>query len=458
MVDLKNHPSSSRLWVRLKMKVLFDGGYSIPAVSLVLGIKRKTAADWHHRFLAGYGIEDRPRAGRPSKMTTAVCQKIIAFYCQQHPLPGCSTWSVRWMATYFKQHPDYLEVILSASSIHRCLASKNLRLYRRKYFLQICDPNFSEKMEKIIQVYQSDPEHLFCLDECTGLQVLQRIAPDLPADTHRELYQEFEYKRHGTVSIISILEKRTGLVYTECIPDHVSTTLIETVIRHASRYPESKTLHYICDNYSSHSTQEFCQGIANLCDLSLPVLKTQDARKKWLESADKRIIFHFLPSHGSWLNLIEVWFSILKQKSLAKQSVSSKADKERLILDFTETWNKHFAHSFQWNYTGQDLYEKVVRRLIRWLELESSQMTSEFLLKQLSLMSNLFEKHLSKIKNDTWENLRKTLIAKKDFVFSVIDTIEKEITEDKKAKKRRDRIQSQYLFLTSIESTIKKVA
>ena len=135
-------------------------------------------------------------------------------------------------------------------------------------------------MEKIIQVYQSDPEHLFCLDECTGLQVLERIAPDLPADTRRALYQEFEYKRHGTVSIISILEKRTGQVYTECIPDHVSTTLIECVKRHASRYQKSKTLHYICDNYSSHSTQEFCQGIALLCKTPLPILKSRDERKQ----------------------------------------------------------------------------------------------------------------------------------------------------------------------------------
>lgn len=440
------------------MKVLLDCGYSIPAVSLVLGIQPTTAADWHRRFRVGHGIEDRPRAGRPLKMTTAVCQKIIAFYCQQHPLPGCSTWSVRWMTAYFRKQPDYLKVTLSASSIHRCLTSSNLRLYRRKYFLQICDPNFFEKMEKIIQVYQSNPEYLFCLDECTGLQVLQRIAPDLPADTRRELYQEFEYKRHGTVSIISILEKGTGQVYTECIPDHVSTTLIESVIRHANRYPESKTLHYICDNYASHSTQEFCQGIAQLCDLSLPLLKTSQERKKWLESPDKRIIFHFLPSHGSWLNLIEIWFGILKQKSLSKQSVSSKAEKEKLILDFTQTWNTYFAHPFQWNYTGQDLYEKVVKRLIRWLELESSQMTSEFLTKQLSLMGNLLEKHRSKITNNTWENLKNTLIAKKGYLFSVIESIETENIRDKKAKERRNRIQSMYSLLTNHELTHEKAA
>lgn len=438
------------------MMVLLNNNYSILAVSLILGLHPNTVSLWNKRFKAGDGIEDRPRSGRPVKITFDIIQKVIAFYCQQSPLPGCSSWSVRWMAIYFQKHPEYLNVSISASTIHRSLKSNSFILYRRKYFLQICDPYFFEKMEKIIRIYKIDPKNLFCLDECTGLQVLERIAPDLPADSNRPEYQEFEYKRHGTVSIISILEKRTGQVFTEPISDHKSTTIIRSVKRHARQYDPSETLHYICDNSSSHSTEEFCQGIAELCNVPLPKLKTAHDRKQWLESSDKRIIFYFLPCHGSWLNLIEVWFSILKQKALHNESFSSTTQMENHILGFTETWNTHFAHSFQWNYNGKDLYEKAVFRFIKWLELETSQMTASFLEKQLKLMNNLFINHYSKIKQHSWDKLRNTLNAKKDYIYKIIATID--LLKNKNAEKQRDLMQSMYTDLTEQLISNKKAA
>ena len=428
------------------MMVLLNSNYSISAVSLILGLHPNTVSIWSKRFEAGDGIEDRFRCGRPPKITFDIVQKVIAFYCQHSPLPGCSGWSVRWMAVYFEKHPEYLNISISASTIHRCLTSNNLRSYRRKYFLQICDPFFFEKMEKVIQIYKTDPENLFCLDECTGLQVLERIAPDLPADSNRPGYQEFEYKRHGTVSIISILEKRSGKVFAEPIVDHKSTTVIASVIRHARQFDSFETLHYICDNLSSHSTEEFCQGIAELCNIQLPNLKTAKDRKQWLESTDKRIIFYFLPSHGSWLNLIEIWFSILKWKALSNECFTSTTLMENHILAFTETWNTHFAHPFKWKYDGKDLYEKVVCRFIKWLELETAQMTASFLEKQLKLMNNLFTSYHSKIKRNTQNKLRQTLITKKDYVYRIIATID--LSKNKNAEKQRDDIQSSYLNLT----------
>ncbi len=423
---------------RMQMMALLNNQYSELAVSLILRLHPKTVSIWNKRFQAGGGIQDLARSGRPPKITFDIVQKVIAFYCQQNPLPGCSSWSIRWMADYFQKHPDYLNISISASSIHRCLTSSKFRLYRRKYFLQICDPYFFEKMEKIIQIYKLDPEYLFCLDECTGLQALERTAPSLPADSSRPEYREFEYIRHGTVSIISILEKRTGKVYTECIPDHTSTTIITSVKKHATQFDPSKTLHYICDNYSSHSTKEFCQGIAELCNVPLPKLKTAYDRKQWLESDNKRIIFHFLPTHGSWLNLIEIWFSILKQKALSKKSFSSINHLENSILDFSETWNNHFAHPFNWKYTGEDLYDKVVSRLIRWLELEVSEMTIKFLEKQLKLMSNLHANHYSKIKKNLWINLRKTFNDKRKYILKIINTIDPE--ENKSAQLKREKV------------------
>ncbi len=171
------------------MMVLLNNQYSERAVSLLLRLHQKTVSNWSNRFKSEGSIQDLARSGRPPRITFDIAQKVIAFYCQHNPLPGCSNWSVRWMAVYFQKHPEYLNMPISASTIHRCLASNKLRLYRRRYFLQICDPQFFEKMEKIIRIYKLNPEYLFCLDECTGLQALERIAPSLPADSNRPEYR-----------------------------------------------------------------------------------------------------------------------------------------------------------------------------------------------------------------------------------------------------------------------------
>lgn len=385
-----------------------------------LGCTIKTVRLWKQRFQAGEGIADRSRSGRPLRIPAEVTQRLIAFYCQHNPLPGCIRWTIRWAQTYLEAHPEILRFPIGRSSIHDRLQSHALKPYRKKYFLQICDPHFFEKMETILQVYACSYPYLFCLDECTGLQALERIAPRLSAQNDRPEYIEPGYIRHGTVSILSVLHVANGQVFTECIPDHTTSTLIGSVIKHALQYNPSAELHYILDNYSSHSTEEFCLGIAALCNMPLPKLKTVAERKRWLESSGKRIIFHFLPSHGSWLNLIEIWFGLLQQKALKDESFQSALELEQRILNFTETWNHHFAHPFQYTYTGEGLHEKVISRLTTWLQMESPQLSIKFLEKQLKLMLNLVTKYWSKPKQDTWRTLNDTLQNKKDFISRVI--------------------------------------
>jgi transposase len=375
---------------------------------------------WKKRFQAGEGISDKSRSGRPLRIPSEVDQRLIAFYCQQNPLPGCSRWTIRWAQTYLDEHPEILQCSIGRSSIHNRLTSHALKPYQKKYFLQICDPHFFEKMEKILRVYAHSYKYLFCLDECTGLQALEHQAPRLPAQNDRPEYLEYEYIRHGTVSLLSVLQVSTGQVFTECIPDHTSSTLILSVIKHALQYDKSAELHYILDNYSSHSTEEFCLGIADLCDVVLPELKTVSERKQWLESTEKRIIFHFLPSHGSWLNLIEIWFCILQQKALKDESFRSALELEKRIINFTDTWNHHFAHPFQFKYTGEGLHEKVIYRFIKWLQMESPQLSDKFLGKQMELMHTLVTKYWSKPKNEAWKTLKATLLEKNHFIREVI--------------------------------------
>lgn len=408
----------------MHIRVLLQNNIPEHTISEHLGCHAKTVSNWRKRFEHEKGVLDHPRSGRPATITSETTLRLIAFYCQHDPLPGCSRWSIRWAQRYLQQNPEILQCTMSRSSLHRRLNAHALRPYRHKYFLQISDPFFFEKMEKIIQAYADKHKYLFCLDECTGLQALERIAPTLPADGKKPAYQEPEYKRHGTVSLLSVLWVSTGRVFTECIDDHTSATVIGATRKHAMLFDKSAELHYICDNYSSHSTEEFCAGIADLCGVTLPVLKTVEQRRQWLESTDKRIVFHFLPTHGSWLNLIEIWFGILQQKALKHESFCSTDELCERIMDFTDTWCSHLAHPFNWTYTGQGLHEKVVGRFIKWLQIESPQLNAKFLGKQLVLMSNLARKYWSKAKTKSWQDLKTTLSEKNNYLLNIIGTDE----------------------------------
>ena len=403
-----------QLWVLLQHKI------PETTISSALGCHVKTIFVWKKRFQAGDGILGKPRSGRPPTIPPEVNYRLLAFYCQHDPLPGCSRWSIRWAETYLHKHQEILQCTISRSSIHRFLKSNALRPYRNKYFLQICDPQFFPKMEKIIKAYKRAYPYLFCLDECTGLQALERKAPRLPARGDCPEYLEPEYVRHGTVSILSILQVANGQVFTDCIPDHTSSTIISSVKKHILQYEKSAELHYICDNYASHSTEEFCSGIAELCSIDLPTLKTQQDRRQWLESSEKRIVFHFLPTHGSWLNLIEIWFGILQQKALKDESFISNTDLKNRIISYTATWNNDFAHPFKFSYTGEGLHEKVISRFTKWIQMQSPQLTVQFLGKQLNLMTNLATSYWAKAKKKAWNALKTTLQENNEFIRGII--------------------------------------
>ena len=324
----------------MQIKALLESFYSVPFIASTLRCHPQTVINWETRFANGETFEDKPRSGRPPLIPLEAKIRLTAFYCQHSPLPGCSRWSIRWAEKYLNNHLNIVGFSMSRSSLHRYLMAHALKPHLWKYFLPITDPYFFEKMENIIWLYLNPPKYLFSLDECTGLQVLERIAPDLDADGKLLKLIAFEYKRHGTVSLLSILEIAHGIVYTDCIDDHTSVTIIQSLKNHIAMYDPSETLHYILDNYSSHST-------------------------------------------------IEIWFAILKQKALKGESFSSVTACKETILNFTDTYNAEFSHPFEWSYTGDGLHEKVVSRLTKWIVAESTGLRFKFFEKQLHLMTNL---------------------------------------------------------------------
>lgn len=408
-----NTGGEKRIHLRKQIAILHQNNVPASRVAWFCQSHLRTVRKWIIRIESEETISDHPRSGRPAAFTEDICLKVIAFFCQRPPLPGCSSWSLRWAETYFKEHPEVLDCAVSRASIQRILKMHALRPHKQRYFLQITDPEFFPKMEHIINLYLKSPDYLFCFDECTGIQALQRLTPDLPAGKGQPYSKEFQYKRNGTSNLMAFLRPATGDIFGRCTPDHTTKTLVKVFTEHVEQQPDDAVLHYICDNYNTHYQEKFCKTVATLRGVKYKPLKTGKERRAWLQSEDKRIVVHFLPFHGSWLNMLEIWFGLLKNKCLKDGWFESVTALCQAIYDFIETWNTYFAHPFTWVYRGEDLYGKVVRRFTKLLQIESPQMEIKFLIKQLLLMKNLAQNYWVQVDNQDWERLF-DLVAQKD--------------------------------------------
>lgn len=213
----------------------------------------------------------------------------------------------------------------------------------------------------------------------------------------------------------------------------------EVLRRHVNTVSSTETLHYICDNYGSHSTTDVCKAVGELCGVDVPKLISVAERREWLGSTDKRIAFHFLPFHGSWLNLIENWFGIMKKNCLDRCSVCSKEELSQNIMNFNNTWNQEYAHPFKWTYNGENLRGKTVRKFTYWLQEESSLMSGKFLKKQLKLMTNLIHDDWAKVPMHDWSRLSAMIEDKQEYFNSVVETIDSNTFKNTKAKTEEER-------------------
>jgi transposase len=301
------------------------------------------------------------------------------------------------------------------------LCEHSLRPHRHRYYLQITDPDFFPKMEPIVDLYLNPPENLYCFDECTCLQALKRLTPDLPPRAGQPRLEDFDYQRNGTTDLLAFLNPATGRVYGQCTADHNRHTLSRVFTAHVQTHPADAVIHYIMDNLSPHSHDDFCRRVAELSAVSYPTLENSAQRRQWLQSEDKRIVVHFLPFHASWLNLIEIWFGILKSKCLQYDHFDSVDQLQTSISAFIETWNRCFAHPFKWSYTGEGLQAKAVRRFCRLLTIETDQMDSKFLKSQLLLMSNIAASYLKLVPHADWMQLLEPAAEKQSYICGIIE-------------------------------------
>ena len=245
------------------MVALVKAGVRVKVISLALQCSVWTVRLWIRRSTSTGELHDRPRTGRrPVLFTEESRLRIVAFYCQTQPLPGCGRWSLRWAARHLKAAPERVGSSPSKSTIHRILQSNRLKPHQSRYFLHITDPDFFPKMEHLVALYRRPPRHLFFFDECPGIQVLKRLTPDLRTESMKQRLEEFEYIRNGTLDVFAFLHHADGKVALECHADHTTETFLGVFERHVGRLPKTEPLHYVMDNLSCHRGYPFCLLVA----------------------------------------------------------------------------------------------------------------------------------------------------------------------------------------------------
>lgn len=250
---------------------------------------------------------------------------------------------------------------ISPATIWRLLDQAAIKPHRWHYWLNSTDPQFQSKMHELVGLYLNALEMyrrgeiLLCVDEKTSIQALQRKHPTLLGQAGSITKIEHEYTRHGTRCLTAGLEVATGAVLGMLTANRPAEVFAEFVRQVCDRYAQAPRLHLVLDNLNTHYHLLICQLIADRCDCDPGPLKTGPQRKQFLTDSSKRIVFHFTPTHASWLNQIEIWFSTLTRKVIRRGDFASLEDLEAKILAFIDYHNAYSARPYKWTYTGKPL-------------------------------------------------------------------------------------------------------
>lgn len=327
---VRSKMTSVRLALRAQMVLLAAEGMQNKEIAERLGVGRVQVSRWRERYLQQRlaGIErDLPRGAPPTKVDA---ERLVELTTQSKP-EAATHWSTRTMAA---------ELGVSAASVSRHWRANGLKPHLVRGFKISRDPKFVEKLEDIVGLYMSPPEHalVLCCDEKSQVQALDRTQPGLPLKKGRAETMTHDYKRNGTTTLFAALNVLNGKVIAQCQQRHRHIEWLKFLRKINRETPKDKTIHLVADNYATHK---------------------HPAVQEWL-AKHPRFVMHFTPTSASWLNMVERFFRDITTQRLRRGVFTS-------VPDLTSAIDEYIAHHnsnpkpFIWTKSARDILQKVIR-------------------------------------------------------------------------------------------------
>lgn len=307
---------------RARLILMLAEGASYSTIKRHLRTTAPTISRWKRRFLAA-GIDglDTSHPGQQAFVLTAKLRARILAATRRKPKDSSTHWSCRKLAA---------ELGISKDAVHRVWKEAGLKPHRLERYMASNDPDFETKAADIIGLYLDPPEHaaVFCVDEKTAIQALDRLDPVLPLSPGRAERHGFEYYRHGTLSLYAALETATGRVHGKTAARHTSQDFVAFLKEVVGLCPVHQQIHIILDNLSAHKT----------------------ALVRGFLEQNPNVHFHFTPTYSSWLNQVELWFSKIEREVIARGVFTSVSDLARKLRRYINAYSGN-ATPIQWKYS-----------------------------------------------------------------------------------------------------------
>jgi len=315
---------------RARIVLLAAQGLTNTAIAAQVGVSRPTVIGWRDRYQAKgiAGLADEDRSGRPRTIDR---RKVVAATLKPPPKKyGVTHWSTRLLAAHLG---------VSDNAVARIWREHDIQPWRAESFRFSTDPDLEAKVVDVVGLYLDPPAGaiVLCIDEKSQIQALDRTAPVLPTQPHLIERRSHDYVRHGTTTLFAALEIATGKITAALKPRHRHSEFLAFLKQVDRAYPDLE-LHLVMDNYAAHKHPKI---------------------KAWLAQRP-RIHVHFTPTHASWMNLVESWFSIAERQAIHRGTYTSVKDLNAKLRAYIDGWNDR-AHPFTWTKTADDIIAKAVR-------------------------------------------------------------------------------------------------
>lgn len=306
---------------RARLILLLADGESYTEIAAKLGCNRSYVSRWKGRFEKDglRGLYGR-RTGRKRSVLTPAMEARILKWTSRKPTDGSTHWTTRKLGR---------KLGISHTLVATAWKRANLKVHRIERYMVSNDPDFEKKAADVIGLYVNPPQHaaVFCVDEKTAIQALDRLDPVLPFSPGRLERHGFEYYRHGTLSLYAALDTKSGEVIGKTVSHHTSEEFVAFLLSIVATQPKKKEIHIILDNLSAHKTQRVQQFLVDYPNVSL----------------------HYTPTYSSWLNQVEIWFSKIERDVIARGVFTSITDLRRKLMNYITRYNDK-PRPIRWNY------------------------------------------------------------------------------------------------------------